>query len=109
MLTSDLRIASEKVITKSTEKERIGYLILFNDDYRFFQEGLTKCLIGTRGLLGEGWDASRINVLIDMTTVTTGMSINQLRGRSIRLDSNWKEKVANNWDIVCMLKNSQRL
>ena len=68
----------------------------------FFQEGLTKCLIGTRGLLGEGWDASRINVLIDMTTVTTGMSINQLRGRSIRLDSNWKEKVANNWDIVCM-------
>ena len=68
----------------------------------FFQEGLTKCLIGTRGLLGEGWDASRINVLIDMTTVTTGMSINQLRGRSIRLDSNWKEKVANNWDIVCL-------
>ena len=68
----------------------------------FFQEGLTKCLIGTRGLLGEGWDASRINVLIDMTTVTTGMSINQLRGRSIRLDSSWKEKVANNWDIVCL-------
>ena len=49
----------------------------------------------------EGWDASRINVLVDLTTVTTNMSINQLRGRSIRLDSNWKEKVANNWDIVC--------
>ena len=43
----------------------------------FFQEGLTKCLIGTRGLLGEGWDASRINVLVDLTTVTTSMSINQ--------------------------------
>ncbi|MDE0954432.1 MAG: DEAD/DEAH box helicase family protein, partial [Candidatus Poseidoniales archaeon] len=68
----------------------------------FFQEGLTKCLIGTRGLLGEGWDASRINVLVDMTTVTTSMSINQLRGRSIRLDSTWKDKVANNWDIVCL-------
>lgn len=67
-----------------------------------FQEGLTKCLIGTRGLLGEGWDASKINVLIDLTTVTTSMSINQLRGRSIRLDSSWKEKVANNWDIVCL-------
>ena len=76
--------------------------ILFDDDYRIFPRRLTKCLIGTRGLLGEGWDASRINVLIDMTTVTTGMSINQLRGRSIRLDSNWKEKVANNWDIVCL-------
>ena len=68
----------------------------------FFQEGLTKCLIGTRGLLGEGWDASRINVLIDLTTVTTSMSINQLRGRSMRLDKLWPEKVANNWDIVCL-------
>ena len=68
----------------------------------FFQEGLTKCLIGTRGLLGEGWDASRINVLIDLTTVTTSMSINQLRGRSMRLDKLWPEKVANNWDVVCL-------
>jgi|TARA_B110000459_G_scaffold14456_1_gene14144 superfamily II DNA or RNA helicase len=67
-----------------------------------FQEGFTRCIVGTRGLLGEGWDASRINVLVDMTTVTTSMSINQLRGRSIRLDKEWKEKVANNWDIVCI-------
>ncbi len=21
-----------------------------------FQEGVTKCIVGTRGLLGEGWD-----------------------------------------------------
>ena len=67
----------------------------------FFQQGLTKCLIGTRGLLGEGWDASKINVLVDLTTVTTSMSINQLRGRSMRLDKDWPEKVANNWDVVC--------
>ena len=59
-------------------------------------------IIGTRGLLGEGWDASRINVLIDLTTVTTSMSINQLRGRSIRLDKQWPEKVANNWDVICL-------
>ena len=68
----------------------------------FFQDGMTRCLIGTRGLLGEGWDASRINVLVDLTTVTTSMSINQLRGRSMRLDKLWPEKVANNWDIVCL-------
>ena len=68
----------------------------------FFQEGITRCLVGTRGLLGEGWDASRINVLVDLTTVTTSMSINQLRGRSIRLDSTWPEKVANNWDVICL-------
>jgi hypothetical protein len=30
------------------------------------------------------------------------MSINQLRGRSIRLDKHWPEKVANNWDIICI-------
>ena len=67
-----------------------------------FQQGLTKCLIGTRGLLGEGWDANKINVLLDLTTVTTSMSINQLRGRSFRLDPGWDEKLANNWDVVCI-------
>ena len=68
----------------------------------FFQLGHTQCLVGTRGLLGEGWDASRINVLLDLTSVTTNMSINQLRGRSIRLDKLWPEKVANNWDVICL-------
>lgn len=69
---------------------------------QMFQDGVTRCLVGTRGLLGEGWDASRANVLVDLTTVTTSMSINQLRGRSIRLDDQWKNKVANNWDVVCV-------
>lgn len=67
-----------------------------------FQRGLTRCLVGTRGLLGEGWDANTINVLIDLSTVTTSMTVNQLRGRSIRLDPNDPEKLANNWDVVCI-------
>ncbi|MBT3200066.1 MAG: DEAD/DEAH box helicase family protein [Phycisphaerales bacterium] len=67
-----------------------------------FQAGVTRCLVGTRGLLGEGWDASRINVLIDLTSVTTTMSVNQLRGRSIRLDHERPDKTANNWDVVCI-------
>ncbi|QDT26667.1 Type III restriction enzyme, res subunit [Gimesia panareensis] len=67
-----------------------------------FQQGLTCCLVGTRGLLGEGWDANKINVLIDLTTVTTSMTVNQLRGRSFRLDPDVPDKVANNWDIVCI-------
>lgn len=67
-----------------------------------FQAGLTKCLVGTRGLLGEGWDANKVNVLIDLTTVTTSMTVNQLRGRSIRLDPQQPEKVADNWDIICV-------
>ena len=67
-----------------------------------FQRGVTRCLVGTRGLLGEGWDAHKINVLIDLTTVTTSMSINQLRGRSFRLDPDEPTKLANNWDVVCL-------
>ncbi|MBM3875679.1 MAG: DEAD/DEAH box helicase [Verrucomicrobia bacterium] len=67
-----------------------------------FQRGLTKCLVGTRGLLGEGWDAHKVNVLIDLTTVTTSMSVNQLRGRSFRLDPDDPAKLADNWDVVCI-------
>jgi len=67
-----------------------------------FQQGITRCLVGTRGLLGEGWDANKINVLIDLTCVTTSMTINQLRGRSFRLDPDTPEKLANNWDVVCI-------
>jgi len=67
-----------------------------------FQAGVTRCLVGTRGLLGEGWDASKVNVLIDLTAVTTTMSVNQLRGRSIRLDGDDPSKLANNWDVVCI-------
>ncbi len=75
------------------------YVAMITD---LFQAGLTKCLVGTRGLLGEGWDASKINVLIDLTTVTTSMTVNQLRGRSIRLDADDPQKLANNWDVVCI-------
>lgn len=67
-----------------------------------FQRGLTKCLVGTRGLLGEGWDANKINVLVDLTTVTTSMTVRQLRGRSFRLDPFVPEKLADNWDVVCL-------
>ncbi|MHC4251259.1 MAG: DEAD/DEAH box helicase, partial [Planctomycetota bacterium] len=67
-----------------------------------FQRGVTKCLVGTRGLLGEGWDASKVNVLLDLTTATTSMTTNQLRGRSIRLDPDDPQKLADNWDVVCI-------
>ncbi len=67
-----------------------------------FEQGLTRCLVGTRGLFGEGWDALRLNVLIDLTTVTTSVGVQQLRGRSLRKDPQWPRKVAHNWDVVCV-------
>jgi superfamily II DNA or RNA helicase len=68
----------------------------------YFEEGRSACLIGTRGLLGEGWDAKRINVLLDLTTASTSTSVHQMRGRSLRLDPALPHKVANNWDVVCV-------
>jgi superfamily II DNA or RNA helicase len=69
---------------------------------RYFEAGRCRCLVGTRGLLGEGWDACSVNVLVDLTAVTTRTSVHQVRGRSLRLDPNRPHKVADNWDVVCV-------
>jgi hypothetical protein len=50
------------------------------------EEGFTRCIIGTRGLLGEGWDSVSLNTLIDLSVATTYASVNQLRCRSNRKD-----------------------
>ena len=49
---------------------------------RFHAEGGSRCLIGTRALLGEGWDAPAVNVVIDLTAATTPTSVVQARGRA---------------------------
>lgn len=69
---------------------------------RFFQEGDCRVLVGTRALLGEGWDARRITGLADLTAATTITSVVQTRGRALRIDPAWSQKVAVNWSIVCV-------
>jgi superfamily II DNA or RNA helicase len=69
---------------------------------RLLAEGTTSVLVGTRALLGEGWNCPPLNVLVDMTIATTGVSVQQMRGRSLRLDPADPEKVASNWDVVCV-------
>jgi hypothetical protein len=69
---------------------------------RLLIEGVTSTLVGTRALLGEGWNCPPLNVLIDMTIATTGVSVQQMRGRTLRLDRHDPEKVASNWDVVCV-------
>jgi superfamily II DNA or RNA helicase len=73
-----------------------------------FELGLTRCVVGTRGILGEGWDSPSLNVLVDLTSVTTPTSVQQLRGRSIRKDPDWPRKVAHNWDVVCIARGFER-
>jgi len=73
-----------------------------------FEQGFTRCLVGTRGIFGEGWDALVLNTLVDLTAVTTSTGVNQLRGRTLRLDPAWPRKVAHNWDVVCLARNFER-
>jgi superfamily II DNA or RNA helicase len=67
---------------------------------KLLEEGVTKTIIGTRSLLGEGWDAIKLNTLVDLTVVASFVSVNQIRGRTIRKDSENPFKCANNWDLV---------
>src|SRR3989339_201205 len=67
-----------------------------------FEDGVIKCIVGTRGLLAEGWDSLSLNTLIDLTTATTSTMVNQIRGRSIRLNPKKPFKLSNNWDVICV-------
>ena len=72
------------------------------------RDGWTRCIVGTRGLLGEGWDAPAVNCLVDVTAVAASISTRQMRGRSLRLDPADPEKTASNWDIVCVAPELER-
>ena len=65
--------------------------------------GDVRLIVGTRGLLGEGWDCPAVNTLVDLTAVTTSTAVQQLRGRTIRLDAAWPGKVAHNWSVACLV------
>jgi superfamily II DNA or RNA helicase len=67
------------------------------------EAGEVRCVVGTRALLGEGWDAPSLNVLVDLTTSTTATTVQQLRGRTMRIDPVDPEKVAHNWDVVAYM------
>lgn len=67
-----------------------------------FQDGRVDVLVGTRGLLGEGWDAPATNVLIDLTVATTSTAVVQVRGRAIRRDPKHEDKVAHIWSVVAV-------
>jgi len=64
--------------------------------------GVTRLAIGTRAMLGEGWDAPCLNVVVDRTIASTETTSVQVRGRSLRLDPRQPRKVASNWDVVCV-------
>ncbi len=71
---------------------------------QLFEEGYIQILVGTKSLLGEGWDAPCINSLILASFVGSYMLSNQMRGRAIRCDKNKPDKVSNIWHLACISK-----
>lgn len=101
------------------DKEKIKYENLeINDNYsivnipdairnrvmslisKLFAKGEINVIIGTKSLLGEGWDEPSINTLVLASFVGSFMLSNQMRGRAIRVNDN-PRKTANIWHLVC--------
>ncbi len=82
-----LNISSEYVSAAFTELHKKGDLLF---------------LIGTRALLGEGWDAPHVNSLILATQTGAYVSSNQVRGRAIRINLDDDFKTASIWHIVAV-------
>lgn len=69
---------------------------------QIFQSGEIEVLVGTKSLLGEGWDAPAINSLILASFVGSFVLSNQMRGRAIRTQNGNKDKTGNIWHLVCI-------
>ena len=67
-----------------------------------FQRGRIQVLVGTKSLLGEGWDAPCVNSLILGSFVGSFMLSNQMRGRAIRTWQGHPEKTSNIWHLVAI-------
>lgn len=69
---------------------------------QIFQCGEIEVLIGTKSLLGEGWDAPAINALILASFVGSFVLSNQMRGRAIRTQNGNGDKTGNIWHLACI-------
>lgn len=67
-----------------------------------FAQGYIHVLIGTKSLLGEGWDSPCVNSLILASFVGSFMLSNQMRGRAIRVWKEQPDKTSNIWHLVCL-------
>jgi len=74
---------------------------------QIFQTGEIEILVGTKSLLGEGWDAPAINSLILASFVGSFVLSNQMRGRAIRTQSGHPNKTGNVWHLVCVDPTSE--
>lgn len=93
-----LKYIDSYVIVKVVGKLRSK---LMNVISKLFSVGEINIIIGTKSLLGEGWDEQSINSLVLASFVGSYVLSNQMRGRAIRV-SNDPMKSANVWHLVCV-------
>lgn len=74
-----------------------------------FQRGAIQVLVGTKSLLGEGWDAPCVNSLILGSFVGSFMLSNQMRGRAIRIWPGHPDKTSNIWHLVAIKPYTKNL
>ena len=85
------------------EVETAGKLSLYTQVMTaLFEAGWIQVLVGTKSLLGEGWDAPCVNSLILASFVGSYVLGNQMRGRAIRTFEKNPDKVSNIWHLVCL-------
>ena len=75
---------------------------------QLFQDGYIQVIIGTKSLLGEGWDAPCVNSLILASFVGSFMLSNQMRGRAIRVWPDNPNKTSNIWHLVSINLSPKR-
>jgi len=101
--SSPLSFDNSYVLISQTEqlKHDIVHIVT-----QIFQRGEIEVLIGTKSLLGEGWDAPAINALILASFVGSFVLSNQMRGRAIRTQNGNGDKTGNIWHLVCIDQTS---
>lgn len=86
-----------EIMIKGTNRKKLVSSIT-----QLFQNGFFNVVVGTKSLLGEGWDSPCINTLIMASVVGSYVLSNQTRGRAIRTDFQAPEKVSNVWHLACL-------
>ncbi|WP_158655204.1 DEAD/DEAH box helicase family protein [Flavivirga eckloniae] len=94
-----LKVDNEFLLVTSKKKTKNSIVSIIT---ALFENGDVKVLIGTKSLLGEGWDAPSINSLILASFVGSFVSSNQMRGRAIRKDADKSNKTGNIWHLACV-------
>lgn len=108
---------SIKKISSSIVPYDENYILIHQTDHiknniinivtEIFQQGQIEILIGTKSLLGEGWDAPAINSLILASFVGSFVLSNQMRGRAIRTQRGNTKKTGNIWHLATIDKTSK--